>query len=268
MRYLYNFDYEQIIQNRDLLEITSLDNNILLNAENTAIEELKSHLIQKYNFALEMQDLILYVPINTQLAGTRVYLDANAWTAGTYNLNNLVVYNKQVYRCLATTTSTPIYANFWELLGNQKQVFNFIYPRPLFELDKYYVVGDLVFYENKNYTCIQNSINNFPTNTAFFADNGSYTVPANSLLNTTYTEAKDNRCMQFVYYICVLSLFNLKRIAPKNIPLWIEKEYERALEWCNNAKLGNITISLPLYSPKSGKRIKIGSNNFKNINSF
>lgn len=269
MRYLLNNDYEVILQSKNLNEIISSNQAILIQSELTAIEEIKSHLIQKYDFGLELTNMSVYDNLKADYtAGERVYLDANTWVAGTYNLNNLALYEKKVYKCLNTTVLNPTNSIDWQLLGNQYQVFNFVYPKDVFQNAKYYVIGDQIYYLGKTYTCIKDSIYNLPTDSEFWQDNGAYSIPTNSVLNTTYTSDSDNRCKQLVYYITVICVYLLKRISPKNTPEWIEKEYQNALNWCNDAKTGNITVNLPLYSPKTGKRIKIGSNNLKNINNF
>lgn len=137
--------------------------------------------------------------------------------------------------------------------------------------------------------------NGFPINQFPDAVGGSqqwgtgttYPIPADTdILNATYWTLGDNRNQLLVAKLVDISLYWLhKRIAPRNIPetrIWaymgapdelsvtkdgtVFPEYS-ALGWLQSCMRGSISVELPLIQPRTGNRIRYGSNT-KNENSY
>jgi len=78
----------------------------------------------------------------------------------------------------------------------------------------------------------------------------------------------DNRNRSLVRHCVSLALYFIHdRIAPRNVPELRAKKYKEAVAWFKDAADGNLTSGLQAIQPRSGGRIRFGSN-IKNINSF
>jgi hypothetical protein len=217
-RYLYNGDYLQFIQDVMLQALISNNPTYQTLLEQTAQQKFAEYLSQKYNLSAEFTNTTQYDPTVAYNAGSRVYLNAAAFSASnTYALGTLVTAptgplvngnpTGQVYAC-STAVTTPGVFNpaQWTLLGNQWTIFYAIYPFPIFDISKgWYNVGDSVWWNNHTYTALQQSVvidhsqriqfykqsripfqNTFPDEPVngqlWWKDNGPYIVPAGNLL--------------------------------------------------------------------------------------
>lgn len=286
MAYLIDADYERLIQDVNVQQIISGNLSLKSKAELTALTEIKSYLVQKYDVAKEFTDTTAYNPIATYKGASRVYLSATFYNeSSTYALNALVQKAGKVYKC---TTAIGVAEQFtianWQLLGALNDIFYAIFPKPEFNLLTVYAVGDQVYWKDKTYTCriatssidhatlIQypttNSIpytNVFPddvqSGVAYWGVGVAYTVPANSILNTTYFTLGDNRNQQMVSYALDCAIYHLYgRIPPGIVPELRVFRYKAVISWLINvAKNDDITADLPKLQPAQGARIRYGS---------
>jgi hypothetical protein len=294
MAYLIPSDYLKLIQSDNLNQITGNNPNLVSICELTAVEEAKSYLIQKFDVDFEFQPITVWDSANTYNAGNRVYLDAPLFsTTSTYTLNQSVVYNSGFYIANKNITTPGAFnPTQWTFIGPQYSIYYAIYPNPQFIYNGQYMVGDIVFWNDKIYTCqiataslsqqtelqfraYQNipPLNVAPDNLnngfIFWGNGTSYNVPANTLINNSqYWLQYDNRSQQMVTVVIDICLYHLhSRISPRNIPDLRVKRYDDAKDWLMKCSKGDITPNLKLLEPNQGLRIRYGGN-IKNINSY
>lgn len=301
MSYLIPSDYKKQIQAGNLAQVIRSDRTIQDAAEQTAIEEASSYLVQKYDLAAELQDSPLWDKTEAYKAGNRVYLDAPAYVAATtYNTGAYVTFTvgtgvtaaTSVYKALQDGITGAWDATKWNLVCPQYQMFKAIYPKPLFSLQGFYRVGDQVLWKDNKYTCLVQTrmpsdetvlqftnivnvpySNVFPDNPSqgfvYWGSPTAYEVPVNTdILNTTFWQSGDNRCKQLVTYLIDIALYHMHAaIAPNNVPELREKRYDDAIRWLNKAAKGDVTAALPLLQPRQGSRNRYGGQ-IKNNNSW
>jgi len=294
MSYLILNDFYQQIQVLNLNQLTGNNDALLDVAIDKAQEQCQSWLVQKFDIATEFADTGEWDAAATCNAGTRVYLDADAYSAtATYTPGSLVLQSGAVYNCTSAITQAEAFnPAHWQLLGNQFDLFYAPYPQPVFDSTCVYAVGDQVFWKNKTYTCLIKtrvpgpdyeiqfaSISSIPPLNIYPDDpvNGPiywgagtpYSVPAGTLpTDDSYWTPGDNRCQELVEKMVDMALYKLHaRISPQNIPALRTDKYHEAREWLKNAKDGEITPNLPVIQPLQGSRIRYGGN-VKNVNSY
>jgi hypothetical protein len=294
MGYLINKDYSVNIQDANIAQIISADESIRLRGQLAGEAEAQSYLKQKYNIAREFQDLAPFSYSKTYYAFNRAYLDAPAYstTAG-YAINDLVAYLGKVYRASGTLVAPAGAFNpaSFVLLGNQYDIFNVPPPKPEFNYEAYYNIGDEVYYNGKVYECkVQTplldhdtalqyrEIKNLPARNVapddpinglqYWGAGTAYSVVNEWPNSSSKWAAGDNRDAQMVLYLCDLVLYHLHaRIAPRNIPELRVKRYDDAIEWLRMCAEGSVTPNLPLISPKQGNRVRYGGG-IRQINSY
>jgi hypothetical protein len=301
MGYLIPSDYKKTIQSGNLSQVIRSDQTTQADAEQTAIEEASSYLVQKYDLATEFEDTPAWDKANTYDARNRVFLDAPAYNTGTtYNTGAYVTFtigsgpaaSTSVYKALQDGITGAWDATKWKMVCPQYQVFNVKLPKPLFNLQGYYRPGDQVFWRDKIYTCLvetrrpsdetilqYTNLDNVPYNNVFPDDllNGpaywgagtSYQVAINTdILDGTYWQPGDNRCKQLVMYLVDIALYHMHAaVAPQNIPDLRVKRYDDAIRWLNKAAKGDVTANLPVLQPRQGSRNRYGGQ-IKNNNSW
>jgi len=295
MSYLILSDFKKLIQTDNLTAIIGNDYSILEQVKQAAQTEVTSYLIQKYDCSKEFTDTLLWNRSTTYKAKQRVYLDATAYSASaTYALNDLCLQAGNVYIC---TTAINVAEAFtpahWTLISAQYSMFYITLPKPEFDLNAIYKVGDQVWWKDKVYTCAIATVllshetqlqygdySSIPPRNVFPDDavNGvrnwgsgtPYSVAAATLpTDTTKWTAGDNRNPQLVNYCIDVALYTVhSRIAPRNIPDLRVKRYDDVIKWLQNAATGkSITAALPLIQPTQGRRIRWGSD-VKKINNY
>lgn len=286
MGYITSFDMNRLIQDVSLQQIISGNTSLRDKAITTAIEEIKSYLRAKFDIDKEYTDTLKYSPIVTYKATDRVYLDADTYSnSTTYSVNALVLYNGNVYKC-TTAVATP--ENFdtgkWELLGAQYDIFYAVYPNPVFDLYKTYEKEDVIYWNNKTYTCKISTAslshedfiqykntsdippaNYFPDDAAngskYWIDNGAYTVPEDSILDDDYFISGDNRNQQLLIYTLDCAIYHMyRRIPPSIVPEIRILAYQTAMSWLNKVAKGEEVVpNLIKLQPLQGQRIRYGS---------
>jgi hypothetical protein len=292
MSFLISADYKKSIQSDNLNQIIGNDTSILSAAELTAIEEIRSYLIQKYDLTNEFQDLLVWDKASIYKASNRVYLDAAVYTdASTYNTGDYVVYSGGFYVCKNNGTTGTWNAANWTYINPQYSVYYAQYPFPTFDYNATYAVGDQVFWKDKTYTALlstpllsQNSALQYGSyqslplpnlapddvNASQMWGSGTpYSIAANTLItDTTKWTYGDNRSQQLVTNAVSMALYYVhSRIAPRNIPELRVKMYDDAVRWLKMAGRGEITANIPVLKPAQGGRIRYGGN-VKNVNSY
>jgi len=294
MSYLIAKDYSVSIQDINISQIIQSDETIRMRAQLAGEAEAQSYLKQKYFIDREFAALLPWSYGITYKGLDRFYLDATAYSAtALYALHSLTLNAGKVYICSTAITVVEVFTPaHWTLLGNQYDIFFAQLPYPEFLYSAYYNKGDVVFWNDKNYTCqvttpllshdtvlqyrnLQNIplLNPAPDDVqqglAVWGTGTLYSVPAGTLpTNTTYYILFDPRDAQMVLYLCDIVLFHLhSRIAPRNIPDIRVKRYDAAIEWLKMCATGEVTPNLPLIQPKQGNRLRYGGS-VRNINSY
>jgi len=292
MPYLISADYKKQIQVDNLNQIIGNDSSVLNATELTAIEEAKSYLVQKYDFANEFQPLLVFDSTVVYKANARVYLDAPAYVStSSYDSGNAVINAGNYYICKSTTTGT-FDATAWTLIAPQYTIYFSQYPFPVFDYNTQYSVGDKVFWKDKIYSSLiatqplgqetalqyrtyQNipdlniSPDNINNGSFYWKFESDYSIPANTAITaTTYWTQGDNRSQQLLTFLIDITLYHLhSRISPRNIPELRVKRYDDAIRWLKAVSKAEVTANLPLLKPAQGSRIRYGGN-VKNINSY
>lgn len=311
MSYLFIDDFKKLIQESNLQQVINSDPTILNSAMLDAQEMACEKLVQKYVLDQELADTNPYNSIlSSYIPGNRVYLDASAYnTTVTYNTFSLTLWTDgSVYQSNQDGVTGAWDPTKWIKLGIQYSIFYIKLPNPLFDLNKYYVVGNQVYWKGNIYTCViattgidhslliqYQQYNNVPLLNIFPDDplNGIQfwgiavpaTIAAGSLPGMPWT-AGDNRCRSLVRACVRIALYIVHaRISPKNIPEirsvdYMGREEDRinakdeviypeycALGWLQSAGRGGLTAGLQPIQPRSGGRIRWGSD-VKFINGY
>lgn len=292
MAYLRITDYYQQIQSLQLDQITGGDNAIRLSAEYKALEELTSYLTQKYDMPQELTDTNVWSNAAIYKAKNRVQLDAPAYSAtATYPLGALILQAGKVQICIvAITVGEAFTQSKWTILGLQYDLFFVALPNPEFNYLTFYKKADVVFWKDKVYTALTDSvvydhadklqmnsqrtvINAFPDDTVNGPEQWgvgvAYSVAAGTLpTDATKWTAGDNRSQKIVECLIDISLYKIhSRIAPSNTPQLRIDNYDAAILWLKACAKGTVTANVPVIQPKQGRRIRYGGNT-KNVNSY
>jgi len=274
MGYLFLNDYKKTIQNDNLNQIIGNDYSLITAVELDAIEEFSSYLKQKYDLASEFTNTSKYEYGIVRNAKDRIYLDADAYSASArYGVGVLCLYGGNIYMC-SITIDTPEAFNdaHWSLLGVQYAIYFVTTPNPDWNYYTSYVKNQIVFWKNKNYTClIDNTAQQPDLNSKYWGSGTVYSIDGTILpSDTTKYTVGDNRSQQTVSSIVDIVLYNLhSRIAPRNIPDLRVKRYDDTIKWLRNcAKGDDITANIARLSPYVGRRNRYGSALPKQNNSF
>lgn len=168
MRYLAYSDYKSYIQQVHFKELVQGDDSKRLEAEDSALAIVVSHLKQKYDIDREFTETLPWDVTKVYKAGDRITIDFDAYsTSSTYALNALVVYASKGYICTTAVTQAEAFdISKWALLGAQYAIYFAVYPPtctypvtlsdkdgPVFNYKNVYVENDIVFWKNKTYKC-------------------------------------------------------------------------------------------------------------------
>lgn len=274
MGYLILNDYKKLIQTDNLAQIIGSDYSLITQIEQAAQTEVISYLIQKYKTANEFTSSTAWSYSTTYKVKNRVYLDATAYSAtATYALHSLTLYGGNVYiNTTAVTVAEAFNAAKWALLGAQYAFFYALNPSADWDYYTVYVVGDVVTFNDKQYTALYGSTSLQPDeNASIWGAGVAYSITANTLpTNTTYWTAGDNRNPQMVNCMIDIALYHIhSRISPRSIPDLRVKRYDDVIRWLKDcAKGDSITADLEVIQPTQGMRLRMGSVLPKQNNNF
>lgn len=300
MAYLYISDYKTSIQALYFQQLVQGDDTKRVQEELSSLSICKSRLQQKYDVSQEFTDTLPWVAATTYLARGRVIIDYAEYDATiTYAVGALRLYNGIGYSCSTAIVAPEAFnAAHWTSLGAQYTIYFCSYPpactyppdlanpnAPVFNINKAYNLGDIVYWKGYTYTCTLASvrisanemfqfytINNLPflnvfpddtinnVNSQFWGTKTAYSVPAGTLpTNTTYWTQGDNREQQLVKAMKNITIYNLSPlISPKNCPVEWEGRYKNALMELRDMANGGITVDIPLLQPPMGRRVRFG----------
>lgn len=268
--------------------------------ELSSLSICKSRLQQKYDVSQEFTETLPWDIATTYPVRGRVIIDYTDYDATlTYALNSIVIEDGIGYICTTPITVPEAFnATKWASLGPQYTIYFCSFPptctyppdlanpnAPVFNINKPYNLGDIVFWKGYTYACTLASIlidaqamiqyytiNNLPylnvfpddgvnnANSQFWGSKTAYTIPTGTLpTNATYWTKGDNREQQVVKAMKNITIYNLSPlISPKNCPVEWEGKYKSAFRELTDMADGIITVDIPLLQPPSGRRIRYG----------
>lgn len=301
MGYLTPGDYKKSIQADNLNQVIGFDAFILADAEALAVEDARSGLVQKYEVDQEFTETLAWNKADTYKGLERVYLTAPTYSSTSlYVTGDYATYQpspssqaRNVYRATVDiAVAEPFNPAHWQLIAQEYAIYSPVLPAPVFDINRVYKTGDVVFWHDKVYTCVQsthtlsaedvlqyfryenvpprNVIPDDPINGVYFWGNGvAFSIaPGIEITNTTKWLPGDNRCKQVVYIVVCLTLYYIHtRIAPRNIPELRKAEADAAEARLIEFAEGKKTPTLPKKQPRQGARVRYGGN-VKNNNTY
>ena len=282
--FLVSTDFFEI-QGDQLLQITQNNTSRLIQAINTAQEQVNSMISQRYDTAATFLPVLPYSPTTSYLPGARIILDFPSFlTTSSYTAGACAVSNGVAYQSKGGIVPGPFNPTQWTVIGNQYDMFTAAYPYPQFQSDSFYDVGDQVYWTGNIYTALQQSFceDGFgdiqfdkysevpPRNTRPDAKNQSkigqwsagtpYALPTNvSPQNASYWVPGDSRNQRLVMVTVDLAIYYLhKSIAPTNIPELRKTSYKEAVKWLDQVNQGQIQANLPELQPIQGTIFRWG----------
>lgn len=156
MSYLRLYDYELPIQDAQLSQLKNGNENVRLVAEAYAQAKMISHLKPKYDVKNEFTDTTVFNITTTYKANSLVELNADSYDVTlTYALNRLTLESGKVYICSTAITVPEVFTVVhWTLLGDQYDLFFVPLPYQNFDIKQVYLLGDIVFCNDKLYKCL------------------------------------------------------------------------------------------------------------------
>lgn len=295
MAYLRQRDYLLFIQQTELNQLTTNNPTLLLDAERFAEAQMISHLVQRYDTKREFQPTTAWSNVVTYSAWDLVEINYPSYdVTQTYSVGARVINSGIGYICItAVTVAEPFNPAKWTVLGNQYDLYYAIQPEPEFDYQTFYTVGSKVFWQNKVYTALKETVipthaqslqypsmgsipyaNVFPSDpvngpTYWHPDTLNYTVPAGTLpTDTDYFAFGDNRSQQCLEYTVNIAIYKAtQRISPQNVPANRVRKYEEAMNWLQDVSHGNVNCDIPEKQPTQGVSIMSGGQ-VKRINQW
>jgi hypothetical protein len=159
MPYLILQDYYSIIQDQNLQQVLSSTDSFRLRAQKTALTEIKAYLAQRFDIDDEFRETVAFSYTSTYQAKQLVYLDADAYSqTAVYVANDLVLQGGNVYYSIAGNAAHAFNASEWTLIGPQYSFYYVTIPYEEFDHEGTYAVDDVVFRNNKLYTCLRDTL--------------------------------------------------------------------------------------------------------------
>ncbi len=276
-RLLRDLDYLRVIQDSNLEQIIESNQQTKLDVEQSAQSEMISYLAQRYIVNQIFTDTKAFDITATYNGKQLVEWTASTFSASTvYTTGQYVVYNGNIYKSIAGSTAHAFNASEWTLKAADKSLFYVKLPEDEYVNTTSYVVGDKVYYNNIEYTCLLNCKGILPTETGFWSVGSAYTLTATYPDDTTKWSEGDNRNQQIVMYLLDITLYHLhSRINPRNIPDLRKERYDGnnatqnggAIAWLKRVASGDITADLPQILPQQGVSIRWGNSDGNTIKS-
>jgi hypothetical protein len=276
-RLLRDNDYLRVIQSDNLAQIIESNQQTKLDVEQSAQSEMISYLAQRYIVNQIFTDTKAFDITATYNGKQLVEWTASTFSASTvYTTGQYVVYNGNIYKSIAGSTAHAFNASEWTLKAADKSLFYVKLPEDEYVNTTSYVVGDKVYYNNIEYTCLLNCKGILPTETGFWSVGSAYTLTATYPDDNTKWSEGDNRNQQIVMYLLDITLYHLhSRINPRNIPDLRKERYDGnnatqnggAIAWLKRVASGDITADLPQILPQQGVSIRWGNSDGNTIKS-
>ncbi len=268
-RLLRDNDYLRVIQSDNLAQIIESNQQTKLDVEQSAQSEMISYLAQRYLINQIFTDTKVF-DITATYNGKQLV----EWTASTFSVSTVyttgqyVVYNGYISKSIAGSAAHAWNANEWTLICADKSLFYVTLPESEYSNTTSYATGDVVYYNNIEYTCLLNCKGILPTETGFWSAGSAYTLTATYPDDDTKWTQGDNRNQQIVMYLLDITLYHLhSRINPRNIPDLRKERYDGnnatqnggAIAWLKRCASGDLTADLPQILPQQGMSIRWGN---------
>jgi hypothetical protein len=240
-KYLVKYDFQTLITEDGLDQLTNENNRVVTDAIDSAVEEVAGYIRHRYDYDQVFRTVIPFSATTAFVVGDRVFWDETAWDETLiYQIGDTVSFDAgtdpdqtdKIYQALEVTVagdSPATEPTKWELLAEN----------------------------NTFYTCIVNSTGNIPTTVANFT-------------------AGDNRNAKIREITIDVVLYNIhSRLSPHNIPDVRRTRYDgfgnqnnsgNALRFLEKVQKGTVTLDLPVITPieQNSERISYGtSSNLK-----
>jgi hypothetical protein len=268
-RLLRDLDYLRVIQSDNLAQIIESNQQVKLDVEQSAQAEMISYLAQRYKVKEIFSNTTVYDNINTYYAKNLVeYTEVAFSISNSYIIGDRVSYQNKIYEANQPIAPSAFDSAEWDYVCDDYSLFYVTLPENEFSYYNHYVTGDIVWYENKTYTCTQNCNKIYPTNGQFWTDNGTYSISGIYPTDTNTWTAGDNRNQQIVLFLIDITLYHLhSRINPRNVPDLRKERYNGnsssdsggAIGWCKSVAKGNVMADLPEYAPEQGMPMRYGN---------
>lgn len=274
-RLLRDNDYLRLIQSDNISQIIESNQQIKLDVEQSAQSEMISYLTQRYRVNEIFTDTKSFDITATYNGKQLVEWTAPAFSASTaYVTDDYVLQGGYIYKSIAGSTAHAFNSAEWTQICLDKSLFYVTLPEAEYVNTIAYSVGDKVYYNNIEYTCLISVIGILPTNSQFWSEGAAYTVTATYPDDDTIWTAGDNRNQQIILYLLDITLYHLhSRINPRNIPDLRKERYDGnnatqnggAIAWMKRVASGDITADLPQILPQQGMSIRWGNSNGSTI---
>jgi hypothetical protein len=277
-RLLRDLDYLRVIQSDNLAQIIESNQQTKLDVEQSAQSEMIGYLTQRYITSQIFTDTKLFDITATYNGKQLVEWTAPAFSDTTvYTTGQYVLQNGYIYKSIAGSTAHAFLATEWTQICLDKTLFYAIYPNAEYSNTTTYNVGNIVYYNNIQYTCLVSSLGILPTNTQFWVSGAAYTVTGVYPDNASIWAQGDNRNQQIVMYLLDITLYHLhSRINPRNVPDLRKERYDGnsptqsggAIAFLKRVASGDVTADLPQILPQQGMSIRYGSSVAKQNNTY
>jgi hypothetical protein len=276
-RLLRDNDYLRVIQDSNLEQIIESNQQTKLDVEQSAQSEMISYLAQRYLINSIFTDTKVFDITATYNGKQLVEWTATAFSDATvYTTGQYVIQAGYIYKSIAGSAAHAFNSAEWTQICLDKTLFYVTLPEAEYSNTTSYIVGDVVYYNNIEYTCLLNCKGILPTETQFWSVGSAYTLTATYPDDDTKWTQGDNRNQQIVMYLLDITLYHLhSRINPRNIPDLRKERYDGnnatqnggAIAWLKRVASGDLTADLPSILPQQGVSIRWGNSDGTTIKS-
>lgn len=240
-RYLRDSDFTKQIAADQLAAIINGDTSIRYAAEQEAIEEVISYLIQRYDTDREFTPLQSWSIYTHYAIADRVVMNQSEYSTTTaYVAGDVVSHTsggvRNIYKANAPTLGVwnPV---AWDYVCVYESIFYSIFPYPLFDITKQSKINDIVVFLGNKYQAKKDTYGILPLDQfGRVTDNWTLIGAAETLINcfvnqSAYWTEGDNRSSELVMFVVDITLYHLhSRINPRNIPQLRMDRYDHAIK--------------------------------------
>jgi len=223
-KYLVKYDFETLIDEENVDEITNSNDRLLNDAMDSAIEEVAGYIRHRYDFDQVFRVVIPYADATVFVVDDRIYWSEEAYSELiTYTVDQRVSYDENIYSAIGTTTPGEFIPAEWTLLAEN----------------------------NTFYTCIDDSTGNLPTNTTYFT--------AGDNRNPKIKGVTIDICLYNIHAkISPRDVPEVRRIRYDGFGN--KNDSENAIRYLEKVQKGQITPDLPVIEPivQNSERISYG----------
>jgi len=227
-RLLTDNDYLKVTLSQEVRDIINNNYNQWLDAEQAAQVEMASYLNQRYITSQIFTDTTIYSSINTYSAKSLVVYSEDDYNDLTsYVVGDRVVWDGYIYECYqAAQGISPENTDYWVKRVQDGTLYHGTLPSEEWDKDESYVAGDIVWYNNKQYTATVSNKNIEPsatTSTGIWGSGTTYTIAANNTPDIEYHDEITYNQWNIVTYMG--SKYTYKSIAPTSGHLPTDTNY-------------------------------------------